>query len=635
MSVFRNKNYFKIFGSLFLAFGLYCSLGVSAAPLRDGFGRQVHFENAQSPVQAEIVRLTATQPPIVGGGTVKASQFAISLYHWNIQYVSGSRRTEDAIVVQSFDPLLDLFLAHPDWKSDFEMQGYMVEVLADRHPEVLKKLKVLVDNGQIELVSCHYSDQIVLAYPRRDQEVSMKINAEVFKKYRLAVSPVVFLQEDSIGDGIADVMLKDGKDIAVVFGGWDQFKIPVGAPYYVYAGLKLILAMGPDGGDRPNWAFTGDAELAITGRFNNPYFASVNLDFLFKTSQKKIRKMIHEMEDLNKSQIRSVTITEYIQAMQLASIDPIPAGPILDKMRGTNTNNVWLWLGDNRNPFAENDVLVRSENSRSRSWLLAAETALNWAQKNNLNLDLSDSSNPIEDLWRTQLMAEVSDASGLGFPFPIEVKTSLRQSREVISKSQKLLQRIKDQTKGPVLWIDTHTGVVRSVDTEEPFFPMGERISKGPIEIDFHGVAYNRIIWRKVSHGLWKLNLSLKSFVLPLPFLNTLALSFHRFDDVVAYSPALLEDRIVRFTNSEIKFKEIYLPLSNGLIGLGRDFYVIKNNSKSHVAAQIQQGGQWISFKTRCPPLGSQEWEFYVFQGSEQDALEIADRLNVHPIVNF
>src|SRR4051812_39200200 len=87
-------------------------------------------------------------------GMQLAGKFGLSLYHWNVQYVLGSRETEDALVLQSFEPIVDLYLKHPTWKVTFEMQGYMVEVMAERHPGVLKKLKVLVDNGQVELVSC-------------------------------------------------------------------------------------------------------------------------------------------------------------------------------------------------------------------------------------------------------------------------------------------------------------------------------------------------------------------------------------------------------------------------------------------------------------------------------------------------
>src|SRR5262245_11722034 len=95
------------------------------------------------------------------------SRFALSMLHFNVQYVAGglvgflalpnpatdlnAEQVEDAIVRESFEPVLDLFLAHPTWGVDIELQGYMLDVLAARHPKVLDKLRTLAVTGQIEV----------------------------------------------------------------------------------------------------------------------------------------------------------------------------------------------------------------------------------------------------------------------------------------------------------------------------------------------------------------------------------------------------------------------------------------------------------------------------------------------------
>src|ERR1043166_7050237 len=115
-------------GFLFLAL-LSCAAGGplhpsnGADPRRPSNGADPRRPSTEAPDPAAIQR-----------GMQLASKFGLSLYHWNVQYVSGSRETEDALVKQSFDPVLDLYLAHPTWHTTFEMQGYMVEVLAERFP---------------------------------------------------------------------------------------------------------------------------------------------------------------------------------------------------------------------------------------------------------------------------------------------------------------------------------------------------------------------------------------------------------------------------------------------------------------------------------------------------------------------
>src|SRR3972149_4763641 len=106
----------------------------------------------------------------------KPTAFLLNMYHFNIQYVVGSEASMRRIVKQSFEPLVDFYLAHPGWGADFEMQGLFIEYLAENYPAVLEKFQRLVNSGQAELVSFHYADELILAFPRRDHEWSLTIN---------------------------------------------------------------------------------------------------------------------------------------------------------------------------------------------------------------------------------------------------------------------------------------------------------------------------------------------------------------------------------------------------------------------------------------------------------------------------
>src|SRR5688572_16215954 len=155
-------------------------------------------------------------------------KFALGMFHFNVQYVAGgvigfggpsSERSEsqieDLIVTESLEPVLDLFLAHPTWGQDIEMQGYMLEVIAKRHPGVLDKLKKLVLSGQIDVDSFHYSDQLFIAYPPVDWERSQTLNDDVFARYGVKRGTSVFCQEGQAGLGLAAPMKAHGYSLLV------------------------------------------------------------------------------------------------------------------------------------------------------------------------------------------------------------------------------------------------------------------------------------------------------------------------------------------------------------------------------------------------------------------------------------
>jgi len=90
--------------------------------------------------------------------------------------------------------------------------------MAERHPGVLSKLRQLVDAGQAELVSFHWSDQLFLAYPRRDLEVSHALMAEVWERTGLSPSGTVFCQEGQFGEGLAPFGAEHDRDLLAACG---------------------------------------------------------------------------------------------------------------------------------------------------------------------------------------------------------------------------------------------------------------------------------------------------------------------------------------------------------------------------------------------------------------------------------
>ena len=166
-----------------------------------------------------------------GTADAASQKFALSMMHFNIQYVAGglfgffptpdpvidldAEQVEDSIVRESFEPVLDLFLAHPTWGANMELQGYMLDVMAARHTDVLDKLRTLAKAGRIEVVSFHYSDQIFLAYPREDWERSVTLDQATFAKHDIPLGKAVFCQEGQAGVGTAAAMAAHGYETLV------------------------------------------------------------------------------------------------------------------------------------------------------------------------------------------------------------------------------------------------------------------------------------------------------------------------------------------------------------------------------------------------------------------------------------
>ena len=111
---------------------------------------------------------------------------------------------------------------------------------------------------------------------------------------------------------------------------------------------------------------------------------------------------------------------------------------------------------------------------------------------------------------------------------------------------------------------------------------------------------------------------------------------FDTFDDVLRYSPGLIEDEVRSYELAQFGFNagEAYLPLANGLIGLGNNLWIIKHVRHQHIAARIAPEEGTVAFIDETPqPSTEPEWRFDLFQGPAEQALEIANRLNIYPEV--
>ncbi len=115
-------------------------------------------------------------------------------------------------------------------------------------------------------------------------------------------------------------------------------------------------------------------------------------------------------------------------------------------------------------------------------------------------------------------------------------------------------------------------------------------------------------------------------------------MGFPHTGDDLAYSPGLIEDEVRSYPLDAFTFleDEAYLPLPNGLIGLGDDRWVIKHVRETHIAARISPSDDHVRFIDAALREGdTPTWAFEYFEGTAEEALAIANRINVHPLVFY
>ncbi len=521
--------------------------------------------------------------------------YVLNMYHFNMQYVAGSDKAAAEGTKKGLEPLLDLYLKHPDWKADFEMQAQYLDYMAANFPQVLDKLKKLAKNGQAEMVSFHYSDQLLLAFPRLDEERSLQLTKEIFSKHGIPLSGVIFTQEAQMGEGLCALGKKWGYSIAVMTAGpYNWFQDDPGLPYFDCRGLALLKAENPDippeqekiedvNGVKVKWYFLGDGELVVTGGIS-PYFGA-----LFQANKGRIKKVEDDFAKLQQEGYKIATISEYVDALRRSKIEPRPMKPILDApWRPEDDSGVFTWMGKYVMP-GEDDWGIRTQNWQTRSWLVAAEKAgISWDQ--------------LRESWKNQLDAEVSDSTGW-YPLPVELRYSPEKSRMVVDAVKKLCPACQpgelklELEKIAPKALPVAAEVTGAQKSELKFFSVKDRAGLFAVEA-------------KIKAGA------------------DTSLTFPLRGNELVYSPALLEDQVARIPLDRIKPSDFYVGAPNGLAGLGQDLWLIRDNQAGTVALGMDMVNKQIHFRVQKASGKEIFYRVYIFKGSEKDALEFANALN-------
>lgn len=588
-------------------------------------------------------------------------KFALSLFHYNLQYVAGGLvgfmgtpemdltdiEVQDRIIVESFFPMLDILEDHPTWGMDAEMQGLMVEAIAERHAETLPRIRALVASGQLHIDSFHYSDQLWVAYPLPSMTRSFAFNEAAFEQACLPIGGAVFTQEGQFGHGMAHHIGESGRTALYPTNLFKYFSGDVpGALAYDWEGTPVVVAgkgvSGEVNGEEVavTWHFMNDGELAFTGNAN-PYFGS-----LFAYDKKFTEQYVEKLEQLEADGWTIATVADYVAHLEHLGYEAPPLPLALDgAWQPKDTQNVLRWMGQvgELGGPEEDDNGVLTGNVMSRLLLQAAEAV---AGLQSVPAGMQDAA--LAGGWHHQLLAEVSDSTGWN-PWPGEVKYSKEHSASAAQAAWGLvLEALGD---GGSLRVDTATG---GLAAEALLYYRAEGPSDlafvAPLEpLEEAPAAAVVTAPGRTATAVWTGTGVPGRSLLTVSFSGAtneedrfVRVTFPRYGETLRYVPALMEF-VGTVTDFEVgglaldQTNTLCLGLANGLLGLGDDQWVIKVETTVHLAAIIPRDGQEVRFENHTQPFDQGGvWSFLYLDGaSAAEAVALANGINVTPVVEL
>ena len=542
-------------------------------------------------------------------------KYAIGMFHFNLQYVAGDYKIESKIIKNSVYPVLRFFEKNPQFKSDFEIQGYAIQTLADDHPEVLALLKKLVNKGQLELVIAHYSDQFFIAYPALDLQKSIEISDNILASNGIKRSRVFYGQEIQWTPAYGSV-LKDKYDLVVTssdpHGHYRGATLPLVNVTYGNDHILGLIGAGQNNLPGLTWefAFLDDGEVFNTLDYNS--------DFNIVPEQEK--KSIDNFKRLQKEGYKFVTMTELANKIKSLKGYKIPDYPFVPE--GTWNMSVcgpFMWMGRQRTGI-EKDGITRASSYKVRGEVLMAERLINYAETR--GADVTKLRKLILEAWKHLLLSEVSDSSGWS-PLLVEVQytdNEVANTELVITEVLKSLKAMLPMDEKSYQ-VNTKTGKVEPIINPKT---CTAEVSILPVPVAVR--AQNSVSSvRKINQNLYSLEIK---GVRPAD--GAVEIIFDTPANGLFYSAGSGEDIAVEIP-VDLKTNPAF-TLSNGFIYLNNGYSLIKDCSVEHIAATWKMKEQKLVFREELNKNNPEmNMRFYLLKGSINDGLEFANKLNTWP----
>ncbi len=550
-------------------------------------------------------------------GTLAIAQekYAIGMFHFNLQYVAGDYRIENRIIKESLYPVLQFFEKNPKYKSDIEIQGYAIEVLANEHPDVLALFKKLINRGQIELVIAHYSDQFFIAYPALDMKKSIELSDKVLAAHGMKRSKVFFSQEIQWTPAFAS-FLKDQYDLVVTSSDPHSYyrdkTLPLVNVTYGKEKILGLIGAGEKKLDGLEWdfAFLDDGEVFNTTDYRSNFYRVAEQE----------KESIDRFKKLQSEGYKFVTMSELAAKIKQSKGYKVPDYPFVPE--GTWNMSVcgpFMWMGRQRSGV-ETDGITRALSYEWRGIVMMTEQLVAYAESNGIKVD--EQKKLVQEAWEHLLLSEVSDASGWT-PWLVEVKYTEIEIDQVQRRIKTVLEKIKElaPSADAAYILDTRNGSINEVGAFKADLSVAS-VLPVPIAVRAGKTVMNT---RKLNDHLYCIDI-----LCDRPADGAVEILFDTPSSGMWYSAGTGEEIAVEIP-TDLKHDPA-LSLSNGFLYLGNGFSLIKDCSVEHLAATWRQKEQKLVFREELNENNpGMKMRFYVVRGEMNAGLEFANKLNTWP----
>jgi hypothetical protein len=561
---------------------------------------------------------------------VARKRTAAGLFHFNIRYIAGDSDFYIRYATEIVERFLDVLEANPAFRTSIHLCGADIEYLAEHNPETLERLRALVNVDRVELLSAMYSNAIWVAFPQRDLLRSVQINRRVLEQHELIASNVFFSQEAFFGMGLRhlskyfsravckDDYLRPVSNLDEIEQAYrlDGMGVVVGGGHILNQISELVVTDRNSAtllmykrkldevrkSNLPNSRFTNDgvywyhlgsAHHLVTAGFPHRRETFFSDGDWISIVEEQLQTIGSECDF---SFIRDL---EY-ELTSLPDLPQVPEGAW--NYRGSQ--GVRRWMGWHTAEW-ERDAIVLASAWQTRSALLRYECEE--AGQDQSGSELSDA---LVRFWKKQLLVEGSDALGWQ-PRKVEVESSLLEA-------ERLLVEITNSTRKRN-WRGPFLQNVRAIVAQ-----VGSRGALPYITSEIPEAIGNATVdgWAEIASGVYLLRVELRVAG------GRTGVRIKRSSDVIIYCRSGDEQSAATIRNQN-RSGPTFLPISNGLLSIGENDFVIQVNRYGQVAAEIELGNGAVEFTVEGPGGKRNQMLVYLrYHGVLDAAITFANLIN-------
>lgn len=570
---------------------------------------------------------------------------ALGLFHFNPHWGADGRMGRRHCA-EALGPFLRLLRERPDWRTNIEISGAGLESIEKVYPEQLRLLRLLIERGQLELISSLYTPNLWIGFPRRDLVRSVELNRRCLAKLGFPWTRIFFAQEAFFGMGLS--ILRDHFDVVICKDDYlsRQCTLNYASPCFRLGGMKVVVASNHLLNELAS-ALRDDPSLRVrhglseahvqhllqvrevsdSSNFPAARNSSGKTEYLwYHCGDGNHMTTIHKPDDLQRcyydstwtnlciSQVESYARSGYRLSQigeLIANLDYSTAAELPPLIEGSwnpkTADGVFCWMGRNSTPW-EDDAGLLTAVARARARIVAAEQAIDNVSD---ALLVNTMRERLEQAWAFLLNAQISDTLGWSASAQA-VSYSLRASDQALLTADQLIEETARVVTG----------------NREPFDE--QRLPEACDLLDVVSCPTPEMFGVEGHGSFTRINRSILLYeCIFSPSADRFGVRFPFSMKEIVFCPSGLEEQPVRVPLCGLQTDKPTLPLANGLLQIKDDVFVIKDTSFVHVASRVEGKSGTAEFAVEgTKGAGGYRWRFFLVRGSLQYAVTVANLVN-------